>query len=122
MAAAYLVANLVIFPLADRYKSAVPFCRQVRAVVPQSGEMRSFGLWRWDAVYIYYTGRLMPAMRTPAELEAYLGESRQVFVLVESSEMDRFLAELKVPARVVLRQDIGHKTTALLTNQMNRPI
>jgi len=117
MAVIYLYADLVVFPLADRYKSPVPFCRQVQAVVGPEEEIRSFGLWRWDAAYIFYTGRLMPVLRTREELESYLAQDRKVFLLVESSEMDLLLSGLKGPARVVLRQDIGHKTAALLTNR-----
>ncbi|HEV8377079.1 MAG TPA: glycosyltransferase family 39 protein, partial [Candidatus Polarisedimenticolia bacterium] len=117
MAAVFLYSALVIFPLADRFKSPVPFCRQVKALVPPSEEIRSFGLWRWDAAYIFYTGRLMPALRSTEELETYLAQDRRVFLLVESSEMDQFLSGLRSPARVVLRQNIGHKTTALLTNR-----
>jgi hypothetical protein len=122
LACIYLYANLVIFPLSDRYKSAVPFCRQVVAIVQPEVEIRSFGLWRWDAVYIFYTRRLMPVLRGQEKLETFLAQSRPVYVLVESSEMDKFLSGLKYPARVVLRQEIGSKTTALLTNQAERPL
>jgi hypothetical protein len=121
MAAVFLYAGLFIFPLADRFKSPVPFCRQIKALVSPSEEIRSFGLWRWDAAYIFYTGRLMPVLRSSDELESYLAQDRRVFLLVESSEMDQFLASLKTPTRVVLRQDIGHKTTALLTNRAEQP-
>jgi 4-amino-4-deoxy-L-arabinose transferase-like glycosyltransferase len=121
MAAVFLYAGLVIFPLADRFKSPVPFCRQIKALVSPTEEIRSFGLWRWDAAYIFYTGRLMPVLRSTQELDTYLAQERRVFLLVESSEMDQFLASLKTPARVVLRQDIGHKTTALLTNRAETP-
>jgi len=122
LACIYLYANLVIFPLADRYKSPVPFCRQVVAIVQPEEEIRSFGLWRWDASYIFYTRRLMPALRGQDKLEDFLAQGRRVYVVVESSEMDEFLSGLKYPARVVLRQEIGSKTTALLTNQAERPL
>ncbi len=121
MGAVFLYAGLFLFPLADRFKSPAPFSRQVLAVVPPEEEIRSYGLWRWDAAYIFYTGRLMPVLRSPDEVEAYLSQERRVFLLVESSEMDRFLSSLKAPSRLVLRQDIGHKTTALLTNQDGPP-
>jgi len=121
VACVYLYANLGLFPLVDRFKSPVPFCRQVLAVVQPADEIRSFGLWRWDAAYIFYTRRLMPAVRGRKELESYLTQDRQVFLLVESSEMDQFLSGLKQPVRVVLRQDIGSKTTALLTNLTDPP-
>jgi 4-amino-4-deoxy-L-arabinose transferase-like glycosyltransferase len=117
LACLYLYTDLALFPLADRYKSPVPFCRQVSAVVGADEEIRSFGLWRWDAAYIFYTRRLMPAVHSKEELESYLAQHKKVYLIVESDEMDRFLAGLKNPARVVLRQDIGSKTTALLTNQ-----
>ena len=121
MAAVFLYAGLFLFPLADRFKSPAPFSRQVLAVVPPEEEIRSYGLWRWDAAYIFYTGRLMPVLRSHDEVEAYLAREDRVFLLVESSEMDRFLSSLKTPSRLVLRQDIGHKTTALLTNQNQPP-
>ena len=121
MAAVFLYAGLFLFPLADRFKSPAPFSRQVLAVVPPQEEIRSYGLWRWDSAYIFYTGRLMPVLRSLDEVEAYLSQPRRVFLLVESSEMDRFLSSLKAPSRLVLRQDIGHKTTALLTNQNGLP-
>ena len=117
LAAIYLYSSLILFPLADQFKSAVPFCRQVEAVVTPGQEIRSFGLWRWDAVYIFYTERLMPALRSKEELESYLGQDHKVFLIVESDEMDRFLSSLRTPARVVFRQDIGQRTTALLTNR-----
>jgi 4-amino-4-deoxy-L-arabinose transferase-like glycosyltransferase len=122
MACVYLYANLGLFPLVDRFKSPVAFCRQVVAVVPPEDEIRSFGLWRWDSAYIFYTRRLMPVVRGRQELESYLTQDRQVFLLVESSEMDQFLSSLTAPVRVVLRQEIGSKTTALLTNQTDRPL
>jgi hypothetical protein len=121
MSALFLYAGLFLFPQADRFKSPAPFSRQVLAVVPPEEEIRSYGLWRWDAAYIFYTGRLMPVLRSHEEVEAYLSREGRVFLLVESSDMDQFLASLKAPSRLVLRQDIGHKTTALLTNQTYPP-
>jgi hypothetical protein len=121
LGATYLYASLVLFPLADRYKSPAPFCRQVQAVVGPGEELRSFGLWRWDAAYIYYTRRLMPVLHTREELDAYLAQDHKVFLIVESSEMDPFLAGLGSSARVILRQEIGGKTTALLTNGTDPP-
>ena len=122
LACIYLYANLALFPLVDRLKSPVAFCQQVLAVVGPKDEIRSFGLWRWDSSYIFYTRRLMPAVHGQQELDSYLTQNKQVFLLVESSEMDQFLSGLRVPVRVVLRQEIGSKTTALLTNQTDRPL
>ena len=79
--------------------------------------MRSHGLWRWDSSYLFYTGRLMPQVHSRVELDAYLRQARPVFLLVESDEMDQFLSGIKVPVRVLVRQDIGHTTAALLTNR-----
>jgi len=92
------------------------------AIVQPEEEIRSFGLWRWDAAYIFYTRRLMPVLRGQDKLEAFLAQGRRVYVVVESSEMDQFLSDLEYPVRVVLRQEIGSKTTALLTNQPDRPL
>jgi len=117
MAFVFFYADLALLPLADRYKSPVPFCQRVTAQVGPDDEIRSYGLWRWDSSYLYYTGRLMPHLRSFEEVESYLARARKVFLLVESSEMDRFLSRLKVPVEVLARQDIGHQTAALLVSR-----
>ncbi|HMC82431.1 MAG TPA: glycosyltransferase family 39 protein [Candidatus Polarisedimenticolia bacterium] len=116
-AGVYLYADLVLLRAADRFKSPVPFCRQVDKWVGKDDEIHSHGLWRWDSSYLFYTGRLMPQIHSLEEVDAYLRQGRPVFLLVESDEMDQFLSGLKVPVRVLVRQDIGHRTTALLTNR-----
>jgi 4-amino-4-deoxy-L-arabinose transferase-like glycosyltransferase len=116
-AGVYLYADLVLLRAADRFKSPVPFCRQVAKLVGKEDEIRSLGLWRWDSSYLFYTGRLMPQVHSREELEAYLRPGCPVFLIVESDDMDRFLSGLKLPVRVLARQDIGHRTTALLTNR-----
>jgi 4-amino-4-deoxy-L-arabinose transferase-like glycosyltransferase len=117
MSGIYLYADLVALKLADRYKSPVAFCRKVAAAVGPEDEIRSHGLWRWDSSYLFYTGRLMPQIHSREETEEYLSQGRKVYLVVESSDMDRFLAGLKAPAQVLARQQIGHKTTALLVNR-----
>jgi len=117
MAGVYLCADLFVLRLADRLKSPVPFCEKVAAAVGPGDEIRSYGLWRWDSSYLFYTRRLMPQIPSEEEMNAYLAQNRKVFLLVEDSDMDRFLANLKSPARVLVREDIGHKTAALLTNR-----
>jgi hypothetical protein len=121
MAGVYLYADLFLLRVTDRYKSPVSFCRKVAAIVGPGEEIRSHGLWRWDSSYLYYTGRLMPPIRTRAELEAYLSQDRRVFLLVESDDMDRFLGSLESPATVLVRQEIGGKPTALLANRPVSP-
>jgi hypothetical protein len=59
----------------------------------------------------------MPQIHSRQETDQYLAQGRKVFLVVESSDMDRFLAGLKAPAQVLARQQIGHKTTALLVNR-----
>jgi 4-amino-4-deoxy-L-arabinose transferase-like glycosyltransferase len=117
MAGIYLYADLFLLRQADRYKSPVAFSRKVAALVGPGDEIRSRGLWRWDSSYLFYTGRLMPQIRTTPELDSYLGQERLVFLLVESDDMDRFLASLKSPVSVLVRQEIGGKATALLSNR-----
>jgi len=116
-AGVYVYSDLVLLRAADRFKSPVPFCKRVDELVGKDDEIRSHGLWRWDSSYLFYTGRLMPQVHSRAELDAYLRQARPVFLLVESDEMDQFLSGLKVPVRVLVRQDIGHTTAALLTNR-----
>jgi len=116
MAGIYLYTDLFMLRLVDRYKSPVPFCEKVAAAVGPGDEIRSHGLWRWDSSYLFYTERLMPQIPSREEVDTYLAQDRKVFLLVEDSDMDRFLADLRSPARVLVRQEIGHKTAALLTN------
>jgi 4-amino-4-deoxy-L-arabinose transferase-like glycosyltransferase len=116
MAALFLYSDLALLPAAERYKSPVPFCQRLQQEVGPADEIRSFGLWRWDSSYIYYTRRLMPQLKSREELHDYLAQDRKVFLLAESSDLERFVSELGVPVRVIARQEIGHKTTALLVN------
>ena len=117
MAGIYLYADLFLLRAADRYKSPVSFCEKVAAAVGPGDEIRSYGLWKWDSSYLFYTGRLMPQIPSREEMEAYLAQDRKVFLLAEDREMDRLLAGLRSPARVLAREDIGHKTAALLANR-----
>jgi 4-amino-4-deoxy-L-arabinose transferase-like glycosyltransferase len=117
MAGVYLYSDLFLLRLADRHKSPVPFSRKVTSLVGPEDEIRSRGLWRWDSSYLFYTGRLMPQIRTQEELDAYLAQDRKVFLLVESDNLDRFLATLKSPVSVLVREEIGGKPTALLANR-----
>ena len=121
IACVLLYADLPLLRAADRYKSPVPFCEKVAAFVGPNDEIRSYGLWRWDSSYLYYTGRLMPQLHSSEELRSYLGQDRRVFLVVESSEMDRFLSGLGAPVDVLARQEIGHKTAALLARRPASP-
>jgi 4-amino-4-deoxy-L-arabinose transferase-like glycosyltransferase len=117
MACVYLYSDLFLLRLADRHKSPVPFCRKVEAFVTPQDEIRSIGLWRWDSSYLFYTSRLMPQIKGRPELDAFLAQDRQVFLLVESDDLDQFLGLLKSPVSVLVREKIGGKPTALLTNR-----
>ena len=60
----------------------------------------------------------MPNMGSPDDLAAYLSRNQEVFLLVESKELDKFILELPVRVQVLARRRIGHKTTALLSNRV----
>jgi len=83
--------------LADRHKSPIPSARRWPPRWAPGTSSASYGLWRWDSSYLFYTGRLMPQIPSEEEMNAYLAQDRKVFLLVEDSDMDKFLADLKSP-------------------------
>jgi 4-amino-4-deoxy-L-arabinose transferase-like glycosyltransferase len=111
-----ILAAVSLFPAADRYKSARPFCEEVTARVSPEEPLASYRFWAWRASYAFYTGRAIRNLESADDLASYLAGGRTSYVIVE----DREIAE----ARRVLggreplvRAAIGGTTAYLFSNR-----
>jgi 4-amino-4-deoxy-L-arabinose transferase-like glycosyltransferase len=112
----YLVAAVAVLPAVNAYKSARPFCQRTAAVVPRESPIASFGFWSWRASYTYYLGRPIPNLETVADLRAYWSRSDQVYLIVQSTELDEARAVLG-HATPWVQSRIGSRTAFLFSNR-----
>jgi hypothetical protein len=112
----YVAASVAVLPAVDAYKSARPFCEHVSSVLPPDGPVASFGMWQWRAGYTYYLGRPIPNLETTAELSEYWNREQQVFVIVQSTEIDEARAVLGAREPWV-ESRVGSRMAYLFSNQ-----
>jgi 4-amino-4-deoxy-L-arabinose transferase-like glycosyltransferase len=115
-----IFALVVVVPLLDRYKSFVPFCRQVKSVVPTDT-----GLYAYQpdetlrGALPFYTGYHPKEVEDLEALENILGQGGQVFVAIRDSHQ-RLEKELLSTGRLMVlrRQEMGtDRSLVLLTNR-----
>jgi hypothetical protein len=112
----YLLAAVWALPAANAYKSARPFCTNLRAIVGDDDPLRSYGFWRWRASYVYYADRRIENIDSADELSAYWDSGQQVFLLVERGKLDE-VRGLLGEAHPVIGQRIGSNEVYLFTNR-----
>jgi 4-amino-4-deoxy-L-arabinose transferase-like glycosyltransferase len=113
---AELLAAVSLFPAANRYKSARPFCEEVRAKVAPDDPIASFRFWTWRASYAYYTGRAVPNLESAEELASYLAGARASYVIVEDRELPEARKLLRGREPLV-RATIGGTEAFLFSNR-----
>jgi hypothetical protein len=111
-----VLAAVSLFPAADRYKSARPFCDEVRSKVAPGDPIASFRFWAWRASYAFYTGRAIPNLESTNELAAYLAGGRASYVIVEDRELPEARSVLGSREPLV-RATIGGTEAFLFSNR-----
>lgn len=112
----YVTVSVAVLPAVDAYKSARPFCERVASILPPDSPIASFGMWQWRAGYTYYLGRPIPNLETTAELSTYLQRDENVFVIVQSTEIDEARAVLDAH-EVRVESRVGSRTVYLFSNR-----
>ncbi|HXV77899.1 MAG TPA: glycosyltransferase family 39 protein [Candidatus Polarisedimenticolaceae bacterium] len=117
--ALYLLAATWALPALDPLKSSRPFCEEVRSITGDAAAIRSYRGWEWRAGYIYYLGREIPRIETPAALRAYWESSEPVFLVVEDGQLDEVRDALG-SIEPLVKRPVGSKTAYLFTNARSR--
>lgn len=90
----HLALSFYLLPRLDVFKSARGLSQELQQRL-EPGE--SYGIFRrFDAGFIFYTGRFQDELDTPEKLRAYAGRPERVWILVERDE----LAEMDDPPRL----------------------
>jgi 4-amino-4-deoxy-L-arabinose transferase-like glycosyltransferase len=112
----YLVTGARVLPAVDVYKSAGPFCDEVRARVGDDEPLRAYRTWEWRAGYAYYCRRPIPRLTSPEELRRYWARPERVHLIVERGMLDEVRSTLD-GADPVLDRGIGSNHAYLFANR-----
>jgi 4-amino-4-deoxy-L-arabinose transferase-like glycosyltransferase len=96
-----LATAIVAFPAADAFKSARPFCEQVRAAAGPDAPVLSWSFWRWRASYTYYLGRPIRNVKSTDELRQAWTGPEPAFLIVEEPGLREARAVLGEAAPLV---------------------
>jgi 4-amino-4-deoxy-L-arabinose transferase-like glycosyltransferase len=112
----YLVTGVRVLPAVDVYKSARPFCDEVRGRVGDDEPLRAYRTWEWRAGYAYYCRRPIPRVTSPEELRRYWARPERVHLIVERGMLDEVRSVLD-GADPVLDRGIGSNHAYLFANR-----
>ncbi|MBZ5637493.1 MAG: glycosyltransferase family 39 protein [Acidobacteriia bacterium] len=111
-----ILAAVSLFPAANRFKSARPFCEQVIARVSPEEPLASYRFWAWRASYAFYTHRAIPNLESAKDLASFLAAGRRSFVIVEEAEVTEARSVLGGREPLV-RAEIGGTTAYLFSSR-----
>jgi hypothetical protein len=118
-----IFALVIVVPLLDRYKSLVPFCRQVKSAVVTDNALYAYQPDETlRGALPFYTGYHPKEVEDIKSLEDLLAQGSQVFVVIRDSHQ-RLEKELIATGRLIVlrRQDMGtDRSLVLLTNKPNQ--
>ncbi len=112
----YLVMGGSVLPAVNVYKSARPFCNEVKARVAPDQPVRTYRPWRWRASYTYYMGQALRRVVSIDELREYWDSPEQVFLIVERPRLKEARQVLEGSEPLVARL-IGSKEVFLFSNR-----
>jgi hypothetical protein len=113
-AAGGLAAVLLVLPRFDAVKSARPLSAEILARVPPH---EPYAIWpRFDAPFVFYTGRFAVELEGEGELAAYAARQDRVWLVAERGALAQLSSPLPFVA-VAGGTDVGPRSYLLLTNR-----
>ncbi len=115
-----IFALVIVVPLIDRYKSLVPFCRQVKSAVATDDTLYAYQPDETlRGALPFYTGYHPKEIEDLKDLENLIASGNRIFVAIRDSH-GRLEKELLSTGRLMVlrRQDMGpDRSLVLLTNK-----
>jgi len=110
-AALLLGGSLALAPALNPAKSARPFCAAVTRRIQPADRLALYGPYR--SAYVFYTGRFMEELHTPADLERFLAPGGAYCVL-ERDDLGALTGEVRGRYPPLEEASIGHRRMVLI--------
>jgi 4-amino-4-deoxy-L-arabinose transferase-like glycosyltransferase len=105
-----------VHPAVNAGNSPRQFAETLERVVPRDASLKSYGLYRFRAGYIYYAGRQMPRLPDLPATARYLDSPERVFCILKTEDLPSLKSSLPRPLYVLASGRAGHREEALVSN------
>ena len=117
LAATWIVAVLLLYPTANRYNSPRFFAGAIDRLVPRDAPLRTYGLYRFRSGYLFYTGRGMPRLLDPSELQRFLATEERVFCILPKEDFELLRAAKGMEVYLLAEGRAGRRRDCLISNR-----